>query len=72
MSQYKVKHGMAWEGLAKQRDALAVPGRDGEWVGQHAASSESSSLKEVLARETYQVGKEAQQEMLTQSVFTLT
>lgn len=31
-----------------------------------------SNLKEVLAREAYQVGKEAQQEMLTQSVFTLT
>lgn len=67
--QGKARHGV---GRASQRDALAVPGRDGEWVGQHVASSESSNLKEVLARETYQVGKEAQQEMLTQSVFTLT
>lgn len=72
MSQYKVKHGVAWEELASQGDALTVAGRDGEWLEQHTASSESSNLKEVLTRETYQVGKEAQQEMLTQSVFTLT
>ena len=72
MWQYKVKHDTEWEEQACQGDAPAPAGKAREWPGVHVAISAGSSLKEVLAREAYQDGKEAQQEMLTRSVFTLT
>lgn len=72
MSLYKVKHDIKWEEQTCQGDVPTQAGRAGVWLGAHAVISEGSGLKEVLAREVYQVGKEAQQEMLTQSMFTLT
>lgn len=55
MWRYKVKHDIKWEEQACQGDVLT---QAGVWLGVQAVISEGSNLKEVLAREAYQVGKE--------------